>query len=334
MPLTNQKPFPSDTAGSKMTSDIPVVESQMPIGEVLVEIQKEIRKFEAINYIYIVNRERKLVGVFSLKEIFKAPKTKKIEELMKKDLVTIKPLTDQEKVAYLALKHNLKAIPVVDHQNRLLGIVPSETLLKIFHKETGEDILLSSGIHAQAARLLTANVTQVARLRLPWIFIGLLGGMVAANIIGVFESALEAFIVLVSFIPVMMHTGGNVGNQSAMIFIRSLLIGNNLGNNHGIRNYFLREVKIGLVIGLVCAILLSLFSLLWQGPIMLGVIVGLSMFIIIVVAAMVGLLVPWSLHKFNLDPALGTGPFITTLQDVIGLLVYFSIASAMMRYFL
>ncbi len=330
MPHLNQKPFPSDTAGSKMISDIPVVAPQMSIDEVLIKIQKEIKKLETINYIYVLDHERKLTGVFSIKEIFRAPKEKKVQDLMKKDLVTVEPLTDQEKVAYLALKHNLKAIPVVDNQNRFLGIVPSDILLKILYKEATEDVLRLSGIQSQVIRLIRAPVAEAARVRLPWIFLGLLGGLVSGSIIGIFKPSLESFIALAVYIPVMMHTGGNVGNQSAMIFIRGLLI----GENRDIKNYFLREIKIGLAIGSVCAILLSLFSLLWQGSPIFGLIVGLSILATIFVAAAVGILVPWLLHKFNLDPAIGAGPFITTLQDTLALLIYFSIASLMMRYFL
>jgi len=201
--------YPKETAGSIMTNEFPRVRRSATIGDVLnllfkiFEKKDKVKEIETINYIYIVDKKDRLVGVLSIKEIFGTPRKTKIEEIMKRDLVKIRPLVDQEKVVYLALKYSLKAIPVVDDQNHLLGIVPSDMLLEILNQEAAEDLLRISGTHPKK-EIMDAPPVKIARARLPWLFFGILGGVVAGSIIGIFRPTLESLIALALYIPVMM----------------------------------------------------------------------------------------------------------------------------------
>ncbi len=327
------KKYPEETARSIMTNEFPRVRHSATIGDVLdllfkiFEKKDKVKEIETINYIYVVDEKDRLVGVLSIKEIFGTPRKTKIEEMMKKDLVKVRPLVDQERVVYLALKHNLKAIPVVDDQNRLLGIVPSDRLLEILNQEAAEDLLRISGTHPKK-EIIDAPPARIARARLPWLFFGILGGVVAGSIIGIFRPTLESLMALALYIPVMMHSGGNIGNQSAVIFIRSLMI----GNKRDLLKYFLKEIKTGLILGLSCALLLSLVGLIWQRSFILGLTLGFSIFFTMVLACAVGIFIPWLLNKLKMDPALGAGPFITAIEGVISLLIYFGFVSIMLKY--
>lgn len=332
-PKFNSKKYPLEIAGSIMTNEFPQVLDSATIGDVLDLLFETFRKkdkvkeIETINYIYVVDGEDRLVGVLSIKEIFRTPRKTKLEEIMERDLVKVEPQVDQEKVVYLALKHNLKAIPVVDEKDRLLGIVSSDVLLKILNQEVTEDLLRISGTRLQK-EIIDAPPVKIAKARLPWLFFGILGGVVAGSIIGIFEPTLESLMALAVYIPVVMHSGGNTGSQSAIIFIRSLVV----GEKRDLLKYFLKEIKIGLILGLACALVLSAVSLIWQRSLILGLIIGLSIFFTIVLACAIGIFIPWMLTKLKMDPAIGAGPLITTTQDVVSLLIYFGFASLMLKY--
>ncbi|MEN4005922.1 MAG: magnesium transporter [Methanobacteriaceae archaeon] len=325
----SRRTYPEDTAGSRMIDDVPMVEEDITIGEVLSEIEEKIKRFETINYVYVIDEEKRLIGVFSIKEAFKANKMKKVKDIMEKNLINTDTLTDQEKVVYLALKHNLKAIPVVDSSERLLGIVPSDTLLEILYKEAGEDILHMGAVSSvKNDRLLHGSISTATRFRLPWLIITLLGGLAAGGVIAIFEEALDAVLALALFIPVIMHIGGSVGSQSSTIVIRGLATGS-VALNH-VRSVVWRELRIGISLGLICGIFAGIAGYLWQGDPGLGITVGVSMITTLVVAATVGGLLPIIFQRFGVDPAVASGPLITTIKDITGLFIYFSMATLIM----
>lgn len=321
--------YPEDTAGSKMIGNVPVVEEGLTIGDVLSEIEEKIGRFETINYVYVLDKEKRLIGVFSIKEAFKADKMKKVKDIMEKNLIKIDTLTDQEKVVYLALKHNLKAIPVVDSSERLLGVVPSDTLLEILYKEAGEDILHMGAIsQVKHDRLLHGSIPSATRFRLPWLIVTLLGGLAAGGVIAIFEEALTAVLTLALFIPVIMHMGGSVGTQSSTIVIRGLATGS-VTLKH-IWSVVWRELRIGIVLGVICGIGVGIAGYLWTGSPDLGITIGVSMIATLVVAATSGGLLPIIFQRLGVDPAVASGPAITTIKDITGLLIYFSIATWIM----
>lgn len=325
----HSKEFPAETAGQKMVTELPLAASEESIAEVETMLLEKTKKLESINYIYVVDSQKRLKGVISIKEVFRAPKTARVGKMMKRKLVKVDPLTDQEKLVLLALEHNLKSIPVVDSENRLLGAVPSDALLEILHEEASEDLIRLGGTHSRGTEITKASAVKISEARLPWLLFSIIGGIISGSIIGVFKPTLKAFLVLSVYIPVMMDLGGSVGSQSATIFIKNLA----LGKVRSMIRYFWKEIRVGLIIALICAVSLSIVSLLWQKSLLLGLIVGLSILITIILATTIGIIIPWSLYKLNLDPAVGSGPFVTTIKDIISLLIYLNIASLMLKYF-
>ncbi|MEK7478469.1 MAG: magnesium transporter [Patescibacteria group bacterium] len=290
------------------------------------------KEFETINYIYITDTENRLLGVISIKEIFGNPKNALVRNLMETKIITARQGTHQEKIANLALKHSLKSIPIVDKENRLLGIIPSDVILKILHEEHGEDILRSAGVlisKDQTKDIISGSMTSYFIKRIPWLIVGLAGGVSAAFIVGSFEEAIREMLILAAFIPAIVYMADAVGAQTATIFIRSLAIDGSMG----IKKYVIREILVGTAIALFLGILISIISFLWWGSAMLGAILGASFFATIITAIGVALFMPWIFLQMKIDPAIASGPFATVITDIISIVIYFSIASLMLKFF-
>ena len=325
----------SDMAGVIMlpVSKIPIAKTTETISEIEKYLFNNIKELDTINYIYVVDKEQRLKGVISIKEIFRQPKEAVVSEIMDKRLVRARLRTNQERVALLAIKYNLKAIPIVDKEEKLLGIVSSDAMLDILHQEATEDILSLAGVHRAdnvAIDVIKDPSKTIIWARLPWLLIGLAGGIIAARILGFFAVTLETQIIFAFFIPVMLYMSNAVAIQSQTMFIRSLTLDPKLEA----KTYFSKEIKIGGFIALVCALLLTLISFLWQGSPFIGIILGLSMFISTTWAVILSIFIPWLLRRLKKDPVLGSGPFGTVLNDVSTLIIYFSVVSLMIRIFL
>ena len=320
------------TAGDRMITSIPIINQDKTIKDA-----KDLlfcNKFETVNYFYVVNGKGKLAGIFSIKRIFCEPEDKPIKDIMIKKIVKVKKDEYQEEVAHLALKHNLKSIPVVDEKDKLLGIISSDVILDILHKEMSEDILHSVGIHGVEGKafleLREASAPKMTRLRLPWLLVGLLGGVFAARLLYIFNDVLSEYVILALFIPVMVYMAGAVAVQSETLFIRRLIFEHDLS----VIKYLLREIKVGFLLAIVCSFIISLFTYFWWQEPVFGLIIGLSMFCAVFFAIFVAIFIPWLLTKLKFDPALGSGPFATIIQDIISLVIYFLIATNLIKIFL
>ncbi len=321
-----------DSAGRIMITNVPVILASASMGDIETLLLKEAGNFETINYIYVVNEENKLSGVLSIKEFFCLPKTASVSEIMQKELIAVRPHTDQERVALLAIKHNLKAIPVINQENLFLGVVPSDVILNILHQEDIEDLLRSAGIRMfkdPARDLITASTFVHFKKRLPWLLVGLLGGLAAASLVGFFEHILSEMLILAAFIPAVVYMADAVGAQTQTIFIRSVAIDQKLD----FKKYILREAAVGFFLATALGILVSLFSLMWWEPPILGIILGLSFFITIITAIAVAIILPWILLRWGYDPALASGPFATVIRDILSIMFYFIIADGALRIF-
>jgi magnesium transporter len=251
---------------------------------------------------------------------------------MIKTLIKAHPYTDQERVAILALKHNLKAIPVVDKENKFLGVVTSDTILDILHSEHVEDILRSAGVHDGVyfpSRLMKVPISILAKARIPWLIVGLLGGIFAAQIANFFETPLKTHFALVGFIPLIVYIADAVGTQTQTLVARSLAI----DFEFSFKRYLLKEIKVSLLIALALGVLLSVISILWYRLPYLGLILGISLFLAVIASIFIGSLIPYLLQKFKQDPAIGSGPFATIITDIASLVIYFSIASLLLKLF-
>ncbi|KKP98924.1 MAG: Mg2+ transporter [Parcubacteria group bacterium GW2011_GWD2_38_12] len=327
------KYLPPESAGRIMTANIPIAGPSSTIEEIEKLLLEKTKDFETINYIYIVNTENKLVGVTSIKEIFRRPKNSVVSEIMETNLIVVRPHTDRERVALLAIKYNLKSIPVVDNENKFLGIVPSDVILTTLHQENIENVLRSVGIHNfenPIKDLIFASAFTHFKKRFPWLIVGLLGGIIAAVMVGFFENLFAKMVALAAFIPAVVYMADAVGSQTQTILIRSLAIEHNLI----FKKYLWRELKVSFFLALILGIVISLVLFLWWSSFLLGFILGISFFITILVASFLALFIPWVFYKFKYDPAIVTGPLATAIRDVLSIILYFAVASVVLRYFL
>jgi len=326
----NNKKFPIESAGRKMIKAVPLCYQEERILDVKKMLFEKIKEIETVNYIYVIDKEKKLLGVFSIKEIFRKPEGTKVKEIMDRRIIKVRPRTDQEKVAILALKNNLKSIPVVDKEDKFLGVVPSDIILDILHSENVEDFLKAAGIHSPFKKLLNGSPLFLVKVRIPWLILGLLGGIFAAQIIGFFETPLMSYFILAAFIPLILYTASAVGAQTETLFIRSLVLDSRLE----VKKYLLREIKASFLMALILGGLLFLISIFWfSSSYYIGIILGISLFLTILMAILIGIFIPWSLQKFKKDPAVGTGPFATIIRDILSLVIYFSVAYFLLKFF-
>ena len=331
--------YPEDSAGGLMTSHYSAFPAQALVREVLSSIRAQPTRREEIPYAYAIDDAGRLVGVTRLADLIRAHPGESLEAIMNREVVLIHDSEDQEVAARLVNRYDLLAIPVVDDQERLVGIITADDAMDALERETSEDIYRSVGIlsfegqEAERSDLLVRGpLWRIWLVRIPFLVIALIGGMLAGGVIGVYEEALESITVLAFFIPVVMGMGGNAGIQSTTAFIRAHALGQ-IDTGRMVQ-HILREFAIGLSMGLILGLLAGLVTTLWQGMPNLGLVVGLSLTATMALAAVLGFIIPYILITLGVDPAAGTDPIITTIKDITGLLIYFFFASLFLGHLL
>lgn len=314
-----------DAAANILTSKVPVVSPENTIRTVEEYLLKNVRQLESINYVYVLSKTGRLKGVLSIKEIFRQPKNSNISEVMVKELITAHPHTDRERVAYLALKNNIKAIPVIDKDGKFLGAVLSDTILNTLYQESQEDILHFAGVgHHKINIDDVTSMSLVASLkhRLPWLVLGLVGGILAAQVIALFETTLSENIILAAFIPLVVYMASAVGTQIGFFIIRDLAI------NPKIKFliYSLRQFRVIFFLGIVISILIFAATLLFYGNLLLAFVLGLAMFLAILSSIITGLFIPYAFSRLRFDPANASGPIATIVQDLTSVTIYLLVA--------
>ena len=312
-----------------ITKKILTVSPENNVGYIKEILTSKAKQFETIGYVYVVDNAQKLIGVISLKEILQENNETLAEKLMIKNVISIRDDVHQEKVIDLALKHGFWSIPVVDKENHLLGVITHQTILSIFHHKVREDVLRSSGIHHKIKEIesLQTPASRLVKARLPSLFIGLLGGLVAAAIISNFESFLNEYIILASFIPVIVYLSDAIGTQSQTLVIRMIA----LEPNFSLRRYMLREIKIGSLLGFIFAMSLFVAVSFGWGHFDLGIVIGSSIFLSMIFQTFFSTYVSIIFDKFGIDPATATGPIATIISDITTVVVYFGIAIALLH---
>ena len=329
--LSDLLKYPEESAGGIMTTGYISLPADIPVEEAIGRLREIAPEAETIYYVYVVDDAGRLSGVLSLRDLIVSAEGTLIKEVMRTNVISVNADLDQEEVARVVSKYDLLAVPVVDSEKRLLGIITVDDVIDVLEQEATEDIYRLAGAgEIEGVELTDAKVNKIVRMRLPWLLISMIGGVISGSVIGVYENTLEAIVMLAVFIPVIMDMGGNVGTQSSTIYVRGLATGEIEKEREWA--YFFREVQIGAVMGLFCGMLIAIIALLWQGNPYLGLVVGISMFSTISIAAILGTVVPMTCNKLKIDPAITAGPFVTTLKDVTGLLIYFIIASAFLEY--
>ncbi len=320
--------YKDDTAGGLMTTEFLAFSEDTTVEDAIAYIRKKAMEYETIYYVYVVDEEGKLKGVLSMRELVLAPQGAKLGEVMRRDVIKVFPEVDQEEVARIMKMNDLLAIPVVDHENRLLGIVTFDDIMEVIEKEALEDISSLAGTSESVDKLLYANIKDVVKARLPWLVFTIIGsGIIASSLLKVFESFLASTIALALFLPVVMAVGGSTGVQSAVIFIRGLAT----KDIKDTKKYMLREVKIGAIMGLIIGIFIAVFCHFLVGKFIIGFTVGLAVFFATCSAAFFGVLIPKIFEKVGIDPAVASNPLITSILDILGITIYLATAWIILR---
>lgn len=320
-------PYPEDTAGGIMALEFVAVKADASVKDAIDIIREKREEVENLYYIWVVDDLGKLVGVISLKNLVLELTDRKISDIMNPEVISVHVDTDQEEVAHLVKKYDLVAIPVVGDDHRLVGRITHDDIIDVIDEEADEDISLMAGVIDQ--EITEESALKISRARLPWLIAGLFGGIIAAAVINQFESSLEKVLALSFFFPVIMAMGGSTGTQAATIVVRGLATGD-IGLMH-IGKRLWMEMRVALVNALVCGIILALIVGTWVSDYGLGSVVGLALVLIIVNAGVIGSAVPMALKKWNIDPALATGPFVTTSNDILSLLIYLGLVTIYLR---
>lgn len=308
-----------------MVTEVPTARPDETLDQVLQRMFAPEPTYDTAVYIFVVDDDRVLQGVVSLKDAINKPHTKKMKQLMSKTLYYVRPFTDQELVAQKAIKHHLKAVPVVDVKKRLLGVVPARRIFDILHWEHTEDMLRMAGLNAKGSDMrnaIQAGFFKMSMLRLPALLIGLMGGLLATSVMEYYHKSLESQLILAFFIPIMLYLSAAVGTQTGTILVRTLAT-----EDVNLWKYMLRELGIGMIVAVVIGLSMFFLSYFWHHIFEVSLTIGISLFISITTTTLLGIIVPWSLYKFNKDPAISGGPLINVAQDVITLFIYFSTAA-------
>lgn len=309
--------------------NVPTVLTSGKISDVEKMLLTKTQKLDAINYVYVVDDVGRLKGVLSIKELFRQKKNARVDRVMVRRPLTLKPTANRESAAYLALKHRIKQVPVVDGSGVLLGAVPSDVLFETLYRETSKDLLQMAGHHGSdkiVDNIFELSVWQLFRHRFPWLFLGLMGGVLTAKIISGFEATLEKNIILAAFIPLMVYIADAVGTQMEAFIIRDLALKPNLK----FFRYFIKQLTVITWIGLVSSVLLYFFANWIYADKPLSFTLSVAMFAAIFSSVFTGLIVPFSLSRIRLDPANASGPMATILQDMLSVLIYFGVASVLL----
>ncbi|WP_028307767.1 magnesium transporter [Desulfitibacter alkalitolerans] len=319
--------YQEQTAGALMTTEFISVSISDRIEDVLNKLRVEGPDAETIYYIYVVDEDSRLVGVVSLRDLLVAPLEQCVEDVMSSRVVSIDVNTDQEEAARIIKKYDFLALPVTDN-GRLVGIVTVDDVMDVIEEETEEDF----GEISAARGSLDTSISSVvaARRRAPWIIMLMFLGLITASVIGQFEETLEEVILLAVFIPLIMDSAGNTGTQALAVVVRGLALGT--VDSSSLFRMLKREFATGIMLGIFCAITLFVIVPIIYGSFWLAFIVGVSLFLTLSISTMVGATVPLIINKLKIDPAVASGPFITTINDILGLLIYFSIATALLQY--
>lgn len=319
--------YPKDTAGGIMTTEFFAMSEDATAQDAIRRLQ-EATDAEMVFYIYVTDRNDHLVGVLSLRQLLTVPPATPLKHIATRDVISVSVDMDQEEVARQVASYNLLAIPVVDRDGVLVGIITVDDVVDVIREEATEDMLKMAGAVQEETASKSSSLA-AAKVRLPWLFTNLVGSLLSGAILWEFRYTIQEVVAIVSFIPVIAAMGGNVGLQSSTLIIRGLATGH--VELTDVRSVFFREVKIGLLMGVACGLILSLVGWIWhQG--FLGVVVGASLIIAFLVSTSMATFMPIFLKRIGVDPAVAAGPFVTTANDITGITIYLTLATVFMDY--
>ncbi|RKY42087.1 MAG: magnesium transporter [Candidatus Makaraimicrobium thalassicum] len=315
--------YPEDSAARVMNPEFVSVTENDDVEDAIRHI-RSLEVDEEIFYVYVVDRDMRLRGVVPIRKLLTSPKGTLIMDIMEEDIHSVIVDEDREKAALVMKKYDLFSLPVMDNRGCLVGRITVDDIIDVMDEERGEDISRMTGTIVEEQG--TETTLKATRNRLPWLVACMLGSIVTGLVIQMYQVTLAEIIALVSFIPVITATGGNSGVQSATVVVREIALGSM--NFARVGEEIWRQMKIALGLGFVCSSVLTLLANFWMKNSMVGLVVGLSIFLVVVWSNFVGVLTPLVFQKLRIDPAIASGPFITTLNDIIGVFIYLSVATS------
>jgi magnesium transporter len=319
--------YDAETAGGIMLPDFIALKEQTTARDAIEALQKEYMDVEMPFYLYVVDDHDHLAGVISLRQLVVVRPETKLKSIMATGVVSVQTNMDQEEVAKIVARYNILAVPVVDENSKLVGIVTVDDVIDIIREEATEDILKMAG--AGEGLIESLSILKSTRTRLPWLLASCVGGVIAFFIIGHFQNSLNKLVYLAAFIPIIMGMGGNIGTQSSTIVVRGLATGR--FDLKQIWQVVSKELCVGFLLGFVYGLLIGLVAHYRYGLWLLGVTVGLAVISSMTLAALVGSLAPMVFGRINVDPAVATGPFVTTSIDIISVFFYLQIATLLLH---
>ncbi len=311
--------YDEDTAGGLMAKELIRVNENWGVATCIREMRKQAEDLDEIYYIYVVSDENVLLGILSLKALLLASASTRVKDIYAAEVRSVQTDTDSEEVAQIMEKYDLIVLPVTDSIGRLMGRITIDDVVDVIRDEAEKDYQLASGITTDVET--TDSPARLSRARLPWLIIGLLGGIVVAAVIGRFEEDIKINPEMAFFIPLIAAMAGNVGIQSSAIIVQGIA-SNSLGLESTYRK-LAKELIVSLMNGIILSGILFLYNFFISHNLALTFTVSISLFMVIIFAALFGTLIPLMLHRMKIDPALATGPFITTMNDIMGLFIYF-----------
>lgn len=318
-----------DTAGSVMTNEFIAYPPDLKIKDAIERFKQDAKEIETVYYIYVVDAEERLLGVTSLKEVLLADPLLHLSEIMETKIIKVSPDEDVEAVSDLMAKYNLVAIPVVDESGKMLGIITVDDIMDVMEDEATEDIYRLAGTsEVRFGKIEDASPFEIARKRLPWLLLCLLGGLISSAVISQYGSKISAFVILAPFIPVIMGMAGNAGLQVSATMVRSLA----LNTISSFLRYAVKEILSAFMIAIVTGVIIAIGAALMKHTPWVGMVVGVSMFLSISSSTLLALVTPATAERIGIDPAVVSGPFVTVFNDILGLTIYFSVASALLKY--
>lgn len=326
-----QLTYRENSAGRIMDTDFVAFEQSTTVGEAIEKVRRIASEIDMISYIYATDNDGHLLGVTSLRQLLLAQPSATLGEIMNSSLIRAQTETDQEEVAQLAARYDLLAIPVTDAENRLAGIVTVDDIVDIFTDEATEDFYKLAGT-SDNEMVYQDNAIKVAGIRLPWLLVNLVGLLMAGVVTARFEHTFQLAI-LVGFIPVVMGMAGNIGSQTSTITVRGLATGRLSFGRGEIRNFLLQQLKVGALLAIICASVVGVVAFFWNRMVSesgangyLVVAVAATLFLTVQLASLTGTMIPVLFSRLGIDPAVASGPLVTTTNDIMGILIYFGLA--------
>jgi magnesium transporter len=315
--------YDEDTAGGLMQKEFIRARVDWSVLRCVAELRRQAENVEKVYTIYVVDEKDRLLGYLSLKKLlFASPKALVKDLYTSKKIVSVKASENKSVVANLMRKYNLESIPVVDLQGKLIGRITVDDILDVIQEEAEKDYQMASGISGTIEA--RSSIFKISRARLPWLVVALFGGLLGTQVIKTFEPQIEINAMLTIYITLIPAMAGNVGVQSSAIVVQGLA--NNTLRTDDLRNRLLKEIAVALLNGIVCAAIVFVLNYVFYKDIRLGITVSVALITVILQASLMGTIIPLGLNRINIDPALATGPFITTMNDVVGLFIYFSVS--------